>query len=657
MRLVQKKAIKLGKIDVNQPISGFFEGPTLPVWRALRRKVFFFTSRGPVFSVIKVLVDAGAKLDIEDSNGDNPLHRVLKDHEPDKYPEVAQYLIQTGLLDLDQVDRAGKAAIHYVVDLKNVKTLQALVKGKANLNLKSKPGHYPLITAINNKWSSGVKALINAGADLSISTRSGETVLHRSISMKLNNIAIDLVGRVKKKVINQQNTAGTTALDLALRAQHLKLTRKLLKANASVNISDNVSNLPLHRAVIWNNQEILKSILSKTKKSLIDTLNENGNSALYIATERGFPKTMGLLLRSNTDVNLENEKGDTPLHIAVKKDFVSGVQLLLSSGAKPNVQDVKGNTSLHLSNSVKISKMLMDAGAQLEIENLAGETPIVVAMMSKGEKVFMFYAKAGAEVTWVGDKDTNLLHMATSKGFNQALGFLVKKVDVNARKTNQRTAMFSARTVKTLNILVKNGAKVEVEDARGNSAFTNSVVRYLSRESDEHLAVVKRFIDLGANVNHTIRRDRTVIFSALGWELDNTPRYYSELMAVLLKSDMNLNIQDDNGKTALFFANTPEEIYALKKGSLFGPVDTEIKDNDGKTYSEILRRKILQYDFEIKSFNKQIEMIDVEISELNASETTKLETLKKRKQVLEMNRDVFVKEIEKIEVLKKATDS
>lgn len=48
-------------------------------------------------------------------------------------------------------------------------------------------------------------------------------------------------------------------------------------------------------------------------------LNENGNTPLYVAVEKGHHEIAKLLLKLGAKVNSKNEFDNTPLHIAMMK--------------------------------------------------------------------------------------------------------------------------------------------------------------------------------------------------------------------------------------------------------------------------------------------------------------------------------------------------
>jgi ankyrin repeat protein len=79
-----------------------------------------------------------------------------------------------------------------------------------------------------------------------------------------------------------------------------------------------------------------------------------------------------------TDVNSRSITGDTPLHVAAVHGDVEIVRLLLQAGAKVDVQGEHGYTPLHEAIAQKhkgVAEVLLQAGASVDLPNSDGVTP------------------------------------------------------------------------------------------------------------------------------------------------------------------------------------------------------------------------------------------------------------------------------------------
>lgn len=91
-------------------------------------------------------------------------------------------------------------------------------------------------------------------------------------------------------------------------------------------------------------------------------------SPLYVASSLGRCDIVELLLSHGANVDLANIYGVTPLMIAVENCHGNVVVCLLNHGADPNHQsNGSGSTCLHKVTNVEIAKLLLDVGCDLTL--------------------------------------------------------------------------------------------------------------------------------------------------------------------------------------------------------------------------------------------------------------------------------------------------
>ncbi len=102
-------------------------------------------------------------------------------------------------------------------------------------------------------------------------------------------------------------------------------------------------------------------------------------------------------LESGIDLNqiIEGE-GCYPIHFAINSSLEI-MQLLIDNGADVNVKDQKGKTPLHIVTAVKPSiekmELLIDNGADVNAVDNEGKTPL--AYVSQGTPATSFFASLG----------------------------------------------------------------------------------------------------------------------------------------------------------------------------------------------------------------------------------------------------------------------
>ena len=98
----------------------------------------------------------------------------------------------------------------------------------------------------------------------------------------------------------------------------------------------------------------------------IDTLSNNGVTALFIAVANNQPVLVDILLRKGANPNIRSKDGNSPLFIAVLNDSSLVVKMLLTAKANPDVKNDKDISPLGLAafkGNKDIVKLLLDAKA------------------------------------------------------------------------------------------------------------------------------------------------------------------------------------------------------------------------------------------------------------------------------------------------------
>lgn len=117
----------------------------------------------------------------------------------------------------------------------------------------------------------------------------------------------------------------------------------------------------------------------------------------------------------------------TPLMMAASDGNVICLNQLINSGVEVNATDDKGSTALfYASNSLECTKSLIQAGANVSVENYMDSTPLIEAMWSGNIKVAQELITHGADVNQTTRRRYTALYEAAEDGFITEVEFLLQ---------------------------------------------------------------------------------------------------------------------------------------------------------------------------------------------------------------------------------------
>jgi hypothetical protein len=142
----------------------------------------------------------------------------------------------------------------------------------------------------------------------------------------------------------------------------------------------------------------------------VDPKSLRGKTPLYCATLAEQVPMMSYLVSNGADVNAQDVFGMTPLLVATRNFFIRGVELLLENGADVNLVSGKDHgyrSALHFAvgdGNEHLVKLLVDGGADLELQKHNGFTPLLEAVCGDHFGILRILLHAGARAD-VRDKE------------------------------------------------------------------------------------------------------------------------------------------------------------------------------------------------------------------------------------------------------------
>lgn len=313
----------------------------------------------------RVLLKHGASVHLVDNKNQTPLMRVSFDG-----IDTMRLLLDAGSLVNAQSTTGGTALMAMVKASRNARsqsgkpnTMSLLLKSGASIDQVNNQGWTALMIAAYEGYDHSVSILIQHGASVHIQTSTGDTTLslaqeqdHAKVVSLLCDHAVPAPIRHGHAVsagyngewlrllqaatigdhrtvlelleahvpIDNQTSAGETALMRAVWNQQVQVVHHLIKCGANLNVLNNKKWSALLIAAHIDNAEITRLLVKAG--AAVDTLGNDGESALMRAASKANEEIVRLLLDHGASVDLERQGSRSVLE---KNDG----QLLLSQRA------------------------------------------------------------------------------------------------------------------------------------------------------------------------------------------------------------------------------------------------------------------------------------------------------------------------------------
>ena len=197
---------------------------------------------------------------------------------------------------------------------------------------------------------------------------------------------------------------------------HTEVARLLLDRGAEINRkSHHLGMTALHLASQSGNVSLVRLLLDRGAS--VDIKDENGESPFVYACKSGECEIMELLLELGASIEKEDLSLHNPLMAAVIGERHSAIKFLLDRGADIN-QIFSSTSALHhcaYQGRTETAALLLDRGANIDIENSERETPLILAVQSPAFKMVRFLIERGADVFVRDNKGVTPLEYAQTR--------------------------------------------------------------------------------------------------------------------------------------------------------------------------------------------------------------------------------------------------
>lgn len=438
--------------------------------------------------------------------------------------DLAQKLLQDPNCDCMAMDKNGSTPLHDAAKAKVPVLTKLLLQRGADPNARNHKGQTPLELAIEVGASSTCEVLLKSGKQIDLVDSKGDSLILKAISMGRPTIVKHLLD-YSPEILAAKDPEEEPLLVTAFKNNGLQSALALLRAGATdlQAVSPAAFQATIKEAIKHRDYEGLSEMFEYARTqnysiSLNDSMKNEEHTLLGFAVNYGDSRIVELLIKNGADVNLANKRGNTPLHLAV------------SSG------------------QIKMTELLLKHGAQISKSNHYEETPFDLAMKLKDFHVATVIMMSGQKVEPKNQKGVPYLCIAA-------------KQSTDAEKIN--------------GLYELSPQLLESRDKTGKTPL-------LIAAEAGNFSAVKVLLSLGADVRAVSKKEGTsVLHLAAGCGSSET---FREILSQL-GDQVDINQQDKDGRTPLHFLLMGTRRRRTKKADkeifeklISAGADKEIKD-------------------------------------------------------------------------------
>ena len=371
------------------------------------------------------------------------------------------------------------------------------------------------------------------------------------------------------------------------------------------------------QATMTGNVEIVNCVLGNLTDGTIDyvdnevqlnIVNEVAETALIYAARTGKFDIATALIQHGANMDIK-ARGSTALHNAVLSNFPKIVSLLINSGANLNLEDSLGLTPLQRAVEKEyndITLLLALAGANVTCADVPTFNDFISAAKSaRPIDVAIVMCMVGKDVTMLSRQDSlgnTALHYAIKSQSEHISAILIRKnTNLNLMNENGDTVLMltsklsditeDVRRDQSLDTiaadLISNSANLNLQNRKdGKTALMTAIT-----EGQANIAI--KIIEAGANLN---LKEYSKGYTALHFAAIHG--HMSIVKSAIGSNNCDVNIRSKAGNTALMLAALEGQNEVAKYLlSMSVCADTSLKNAEGKSVLNYARFEVPDYEF------------------------------------------------------------
>ncbi|KAJ3426067.1 ankyrin repeat protein [Anaeramoeba flamelloides] len=459
------------------------------------------------------------------------------------------------------------------------------------------PAHFACSETVDKISRKLLRLFYKAGCDFSLEGESGKDIFqmccdHDNVTLKVIKFLIEEAG---VDVHSRTSEDIRTGLQIMCSKKNIDLTifRYLCQKDNNLNRRGRGGKTTLHCLCLENQNEMeIFEILINSGANVNSHDNKKWSALHYLSQDgRTNFKVFNYLLDQGADINCRTDKNETPLYFFCgnPNTTVENAKSLLSKGAKIDLRQRNGNTLLHqvclTTKNFEIIKFLVEE-KKMDIDATCDDklTPLSHLCLSKkiNMELIKYFVCNGATINHYPTYYITSLfgHICKERNLNLTLfkyflnnGVRLFEPGMDYTKTPGYYLLENGK-MNSFKLLLDYGLKINAPICPETTS--SYLQEFISRNNYK---IVRFLFENGADLNSNTHTDHSTWFGFFGYS-----RTSFHLLKLLAKYNANLNERGTDRDTPLIryckaYTFEPDPIYFLLKNG----AELNLKNNENKT--------------------------------------------------------------------------
>jgi len=483
---------------------------------------------------------------------------------------VRKLVLAKADVNAPQVD--GATALHWAVYRDNLELADLLLRSRADVNATNREGVTPLAMASLYGNAAMIERLLKAGADAKQRGPNGETMVMFA-ARNGSPQAIKVLVAAGADVNAKEGVRQTTALMWAAEQRHPAAVKALLEVGADYSAKSGPAGLPRNRTVGPINGAAVEAAGARRRaaaaagRTIEEQIRFEQANGTFVGAGAGFGAGQPV-----------DDNGDAPAPAAgrgrgaagagrgagaIRGDAAQPAADAADQAADDIVAGLVGGGSGGLTplvfaareGDIESSKLLLDAGADVNQVTEYGWTPLLTATNNRNYKLGVYLIERGAKVNMANKGGWTPLYLATDNRNIEGGDYPVPKPDMDH--------------LDYIKLLLEHGADVNArvkENTLQRTIFTNQwfleagATPFVRAAQSSDLELMKLLLAKGADPKATTNHNDNALTASggIGWVdgvvYERSPKDNIEAVRMLLDLGLDPNWRNNDGRTALMGA-------------------------------------------------------------------------------------------------------